>query len=103
MLFLGSEKGAFAKFLADRISETNSESNTDDFLKAKLAPTKQLLALAADEIRNREQFNLLDEQQVAYSLVMKAVRDAESANTFSTWRSFSAWQNLSARHRFTSL
>lgn len=81
MLFLGSEKGAFAKFLADRISETNSESNTDDFLKAKLAPTKQLLALAADEIRNREQFNLLDEQQVAYSLVMKAVRDAESANT----------------------
>jgi len=81
MLFLGSEKGEFAKFLTDRISETHSDSYTDDFLKAKLAPTKQLLALAADEIRNREQFHLLDEQQVAYSLVMKAVRDAESANT----------------------
>jgi hypothetical protein len=81
MLFLGSERGEFAKFLVDRISEAHSESNTDDFLKAKIAPTKQLLALAADEIRNREQFNLLDEQQVAFSLVMKAVRDAESANT----------------------
>ena len=81
MLFLGSERGEFSKFLNDRISESNSENYTDDFLKAKLAPTKQLLALAADEIKNREQFHLLDEQQVAYSLVMKAVRDAEVANT----------------------
>ena len=81
LLFLGSEKGALKKFLSDRISANHSDLYTDDLLSAKIAPTKQLLAVAADEIRNREQFNLLDEQQVAYSLVMKAVRDAEISNT----------------------
>lgn len=81
MLFLGSEIATFKKFLAEKISGVNSDSFTDDFLRSKLAPTKQLLTLAADEIRNREQFTLLDEQQVAYALVMKAVQDAEFSNT----------------------
>lgn len=81
LLFLGSEKGALKKFLSERISASHTDLYTDDLLSAKIAPTKQLLAVAADEIRNREQFNLLDEQQVAYSLVMKAVRDAEISNT----------------------
>jgi DUF2075 family protein len=81
MLFLGSERAAFINFLKDRISHEKTSEFTDDFLKARIAPTKQLLAFAADEIRNREQFHLLDEQQVAFSLVMKAVRDAEIANT----------------------
>ena len=83
MLFrsLGSERSSFKNFLHEKISEAHTDSFTDDFLNSKIAPTKQLLALAADEIRNREQFHLLDEQQVAYSLVMKAVRDAETSNT----------------------
>ena len=81
MLFLGSERSSFKNFLQEKISEAHTDSFTDDFLNSKIAPTKQLLALAADEIRNREQFHLLDEQQVAYSLVMKAVRDAETSNT----------------------
>ena len=81
MLFLGSERSSFKNFLQEKISEAHTDSLTDDFLNSKIAPTKQLLALAADEIRNREQFHLLDEQQVAYSLVMKAVRDAETSNT----------------------
>ena len=81
MVFLGSEKGKLKEFLSARISTKNSESYTDDFLVAKLAPTKQLMDVAADEIRNREQFRLLDEQQVAYSMVMKAIRDAEESNT----------------------
>lgn len=81
MLFLGSEKGKFSEFLTKQISSENTESICDDFLAAKIAPTKQLMDLAADEIRNREQFKLLDEQQVAYSIVMKAIRDAEDSNT----------------------
>ena len=64
MLFLGSEKGKFSEFLTKNISTENTESICDDFLSAKIAPTKQLMDLAADEIRNREQFKLLDEQQV---------------------------------------
>jgi hypothetical protein len=51
----------------------------DDFLKFHHAPTKPLLNLAAKEIQDREQFVLLDEQQVAYSLVVQAVERARAA------------------------
>jgi len=53
----------------------------DDFLKFHHAPTKPLLNLAAKEIQDREQFVLLDEQQVAYSLVLQAVERARAART----------------------
>lgn len=81
MLFVGSETAALKTFLSEKLSAKNSDTFTDDFLQSKLAPTKQLLSVAADEIRDREQFVLLDEQQVAYALVLKAVRDAEASNT----------------------
>lgn len=45
----------------------------EDFLHFEHAPTKPLLDLAAKEIQEREQFVLLDEQWVAYKLVMQAV------------------------------
>jgi len=79
-MFLGSEKGKFKEFLTKNISSKNSESIADDFLNAKIAPTKQLMDLAADEIRVREQFKLLDEQKVAYSVVMSAVQKADQSN-----------------------
>jgi hypothetical protein len=47
----------------------------------KEGPSKQLLAVAADEIQKREQFVLLDEQKVAYELVMHAVKQAQWENT----------------------
>lgn len=80
-LFLGSERGAFTKFLKENLSGKHADIYTDDLLAAKISPSKQLLAVAAEEIKNREQFRLLDEQQLAYSLVLKAVRDAENSNT----------------------
>lgn len=53
----------------------------DDFLSFHHAPSKALLDLAASEVREREQFVLLDEQQVAYELVTQAVERARAANT----------------------
>lgn len=50
-------------------------------LNARHAPSKPLLDLAAREIQDREQFVLLDEQQVAYSLVMQAVERARTSRT----------------------
>ena len=49
------------------------------FLSSRVAPSRQLLAVAADEIRDREQFVLLDEQQVAYNLVLHATEAAGRA------------------------
>lgn len=52
----------------------------DAFLSFEHAPAKPLLDLAAKEIREREQFVLLDEQQVAYRTVMNAIERARTAN-----------------------
>ena len=81
MLFTGNQKNKLKEFLTARISPKFSDQITDDFLNSKIAPTKQLMQLAAEEVKNREQFRLLDEQQIAYSMVMKALRDAETSNT----------------------
>lgn len=81
MLFTGNQKSKLKEFLTARISSKFSDQITDDFLNSKIAPTKQLMQLAAEEVKNREQFRLLDEQQIAYSMVMKALRDAETSNT----------------------
>lgn len=53
----------------------------DDLLQAPLRPTKQLLALAAEEVRDREQFVLLDEQRLAYQIVEQAVERSRRENT----------------------
>ncbi|MGM1059899.1 DNA/RNA helicase domain-containing protein [Saccharothrix sp. Mg75] len=53
----------------------------EDLLNARHAPSKPLLDLAAREIQDREQFVLLDEQQVAYSAVMQAVERARTSRT----------------------
>jgi hypothetical protein len=53
----------------------------DDLLKGRPEPSKQLLAVAAQEVKQREQFVLLDEQQVAYKTVEHAVDLADHNNT----------------------
>ncbi|MGC7102523.1 DNA/RNA helicase domain-containing protein, partial [Amycolatopsis lurida] len=59
---------------------TNAEAG-DEFLGFAHRPTKSLLDLAAREIQDREQFVLLDEQRVAYELVMQAVERSRAAQT----------------------
>ena len=79
-IFIGSEKSKWHEFLRSNLSTLDTDLVADDFLSAKLAPTKQLMDLAAAEIQHQEQFVLLDEQKVAFSLVMKAVRDSAGSN-----------------------
>lgn len=50
-------------------------------LNAREAPSRQLLTVAAAEIQEREQFVLLDEQRVAYNLVLHAVEKARSSDS----------------------
>lgn len=81
MLFTGTQKNELKEFLKARISPKFSDQITDHFLNSRIAPTKQLMQLAAEEVKNREQFRLIDEQQIAYSMVIKALRDADASNT----------------------
>ncbi|TKR26967.1 DUF2075 domain-containing protein [Cellulomonas hominis] len=82
-LFTGQRRTDFHDFLRSRLAPTSGVQAADVLLSSRIAPSRQLLAVAADEIRQREQFRLLDEQRVAYELVMDTVRAAsrEDAKT----------------------
>lgn len=80
-IFFGSERGAWLDFLRSKFSQAPGASAADNLIGSRTAPSKQLLAEAADEISSREQFVLLDEQQVAFSLVKRAVSRSHAANS----------------------
>ncbi|MGY2079892.1 DNA/RNA helicase domain-containing protein [Modestobacter sp. SYSU DS0657] len=79
-LFTGRERGDFHDFLRYRLSPTNASVHADRLLRSFVAPSKQLLAVAAEEIRTREQFVLLDEQRVAFDLVLHEVEKARGGD-----------------------
>jgi uncharacterized protein len=77
-VFTASNRGALLDHLRSRL--TPYPAAADQLLTSKIGPSKQLIALAAEEIKNRESFVLLDEQRVAYRLVLNAVRRSEQAD-----------------------
>ncbi|WP_226924697.1 DUF2075 domain-containing protein [Georgenia satyanarayanai] len=80
-LFTGQRRGAFHDYLRSRLAAVPAVEVADQFLSAAIAPSKQLLSVAADEIRDREQFVLLDEQRVAYEVVLREVEAARQADS----------------------
>ncbi|GAA2489810.1 DUF2075 domain-containing protein [Streptomyces gobitricini] len=79
-MYTGDERGAFLDFLRSRLAPKPGAEAADVLLQGKVRPSKQLMSVAAAEVREREQFVLLDEQRLAYELVMSAVRKAQRAN-----------------------
>ena len=61
---------------SEGFSPTGAAQAADALADSALAPSRQLLALAAKEIQEREQFVLLDEQRVAYEWVLRSLRHA---------------------------
>lgn len=80
-MFTSQRRGEFVSFLRSRLSENSGADAADQLLNSAIRPSKQLMALAADEVQRREQFVLLDEQKVAFDLVMRAVQKASRATT----------------------
>ncbi|MCM3659412.1 DUF2075 domain-containing protein [Georgenia satyanarayanai] len=79
-IFTGQRRGAFQDYLRSRLAVDSGADAADQFLSATIAPSKQLLDVAAEEVQRREQFVLLDEQRVAYELVLRVVEDARRAD-----------------------
>lgn len=80
-LFTAEGRGAFLDYLRAKLSDKHPGARAaDELLAGKTVPSKQLMALAAQEVREREQFVLLDEQQVAYRIVLNAVRRAKRSD-----------------------
>ncbi|MGB2736828.1 MAG: DUF2075 domain-containing protein [Candidatus Nanopelagicales bacterium] len=80
-MFTSSQRGEWLEFLKRSLSSASAADSADLLLGSKVAPSRQLMALAADEIKSREQFVLLDEQQIALRVVLNAVNKASDANT----------------------
>lgn len=79
-MYTGEQRGAFLEFLRSRLAAKPGAHVADVLLDAKVRPSKQLMSVAAAEIRDREQFVLIAEQRVAYEKVMSAVRKAKRGN-----------------------
>ena len=81
-MFSGQRKSQFLDFLRTRLDpEVSGSFAADELLSMKAGPSRQLLAVAASEIRDREQFVLLDEQKLAFDLVLHEVERARAADT----------------------
>ncbi|MFI7386694.1 DNA/RNA helicase domain-containing protein [Streptomyces sp. NPDC049813] len=80
-LFTEERRGAFLDHLRSKLSDEHPGAQAADALLAGVtAPSKQLMSVAAKEVRERQQFVLLDEQQVAYRMVLNAVERAKRAD-----------------------
>ncbi len=79
-VFTGNRRGEFHDWLRSRLSSASGAQAADDLVTSHVAPSRQLLSVAAQEVREREHFVLLDEQRVAYELVLAEVRRAREAD-----------------------
>lgn len=79
-LFSQTRRAELIAHLRDRFAPEPGAPAADRLLSSAIRPSKQLMALAAAEIKNREQFVLLDEQRLAYELVRTSVERARRAD-----------------------
>ncbi|GAA0931982.1 DUF2075 domain-containing protein [Kribbella koreensis] len=80
-LFIGARRSEFTDFLRDRLDPSVPGSPyADQLIGSAVAPSKQLLAVAADEVQRREQFVLLAEQKLAHSMVLHEVERIRRAD-----------------------
>lgn len=79
-LFTEDRRGAFLTYLRQHLAPLQGADAADQLLNAGTKPSKKLVAVAAREVRERQTFTLLAEQQVAFELVLSAVRAARRSN-----------------------
>ncbi len=78
-LFTGARRGDFLDFLLERLDPGASGAPYADLLlTSATAPSRQLLAVAADEVQRQEQFVLLGDQRRAVRLVLHEVEQARA-------------------------
>ncbi|MEU9887666.1 DUF2075 domain-containing protein [Sphaerisporangium sp. NPDC051011] len=80
-MFTKTRRGAFLDYLREQFAPKAGAGAADRLLTTAVRPSKQLLKLAAAEIKNREQFVLLAEQRLAYEIVLHHVEKARRAHS----------------------
>lgn len=77
-IFTKERRSEFLDYLRGHLAAESGAGAADRFLSSPVRPSRQLLRHAADELKERSQFTLLDEQRVAYDLVFHAVEQART-------------------------
>ena len=81
-VFTGQRRGSLIEYLLSYLAPGESGAQAADaLLGSGIAPSRQLLSVAAEEVQQRERFVLLDEQRDAYEHVLQAVARARRADT----------------------
>jgi DUF2075 family protein len=79
-LFTKQRRGQFLDYLRARLAPSSGAAAADRLLSSTVRPSRHLLAYAARELKERSHFTLLDQQQLAYELVLHAVERARSGD-----------------------
>ncbi|WP_406064160.1 DNA/RNA helicase domain-containing protein [Micromonospora sp. NBC_00860] len=79
-IFTKQRRGQFLDYLRTHLAPASGAGAADRFLTSSVRPSRHLLRYAAQELKDRSRFTLLDEQRVAYELVLHAVEKARSAD-----------------------
>ncbi len=81
-LFTSADRAKLHAYLRSRLDPAiPGASAADELLKSAIAPSRQLLAVAAEEVRDREQFVLQDDQQLAVDIVKHEVDQARRSDS----------------------
>jgi hypothetical protein len=80
-IFTGQRRGQFIDYLQAHLAPDAGAAAADRFLRSAVRPSRLLLQHAADELTRRHNFTLLEEQRVAYELVLHAVERARQGDS----------------------
>ncbi|MFG3705987.1 DNA/RNA helicase domain-containing protein [Micromonospora sp. NPDC047670] len=79
-IFTKQRRGQFLDYLRTHLAPASGAAAADRFLTSSVRPSRHLLSYAAQELKERSHFTLLDKQRLAYELVLHAVERARSAD-----------------------
>ncbi|GAA1664577.1 DUF2075 domain-containing protein [Nonomuraea maheshkhaliensis] len=80
-LYTKTERGAFIDYLSGRFGDGEGRQAAERLLNGRVQPNQPLLKKAAEVLKGRDAFILLDQQQTAFDIVRHAVESAFAANT----------------------
>lgn len=79
-IFTKQRRGQFLEYLRSHLAPAPGAAAADRFLTSSVRPSRHLLTYAAQELQERSHFTLLDEQRVAFELVLHAVEQARAGD-----------------------
>src|SRR5574340_393960 len=79
-MFTAADRGDMLDFLRSRLAPVAGHTAGDTLMRSAVAPSQQLLKVAAAEVRDRPQFHLLGDQQLAVDLVLHEVENSRAAD-----------------------